>query len=153
MSNGGSSFRGRLTAGLVSLGLQVGGGIKKYLDALDCRDQDIASVRQQNHALAATFRVIESSQVLPQLQPKHQESTAAVQGCLDSCRAELNSLDRLVTDLAGSSTSTTVGRRDRIKARGKKALYPFNRPKLEELGKRLHSANASLKLSLQMLNM
>ena len=142
-----------LTAGLVSLGLQVGGGIKTYLDALDCRDQDIASVRQQNDALAATLRVIETSQVLSQIESEHQESTAAVRGCLDSCRAELNTLDRLVTDLAGCSTSMAVGRRYRIKTQGKKALYPFNRSKLEELGKRLHNANATLQLGLQMLNM
>ncbi len=142
-----------LAAGLVSLGLQVGGGIKTYLDALDCREQDMASVRQQNDTLAATLRTIETLLIPSQLEPAHQKATEAVRDCLDSCRKELNSLSHLVTDLTGCSASTAVGRRDRIKAEGKRVLYPFTRPKLDELGKRLHSANATLQLSLQMLNM
>jgi hypothetical protein len=140
-----------LAAGLVSLGLQVCGGITKYMDALDCREQDIASVRQQNLSLQKTLHVVETS--LAQLQPDHQTAAAAVSSCIDGCRNELEALVTLMADLAGSSQPTAVGRRDKLRNQGKKLLYPFSRPKLEQLETTLRNANATLQLALQALGL
>ncbi|KAH6838338.1 hypothetical protein B0I37DRAFT_316861 [Chaetomium sp. MPI-CAGE-AT-0009] len=139
-----------LAAGLVSLGLQVSGGIAQYVDALDCREHDIAYARQQNDSLHKTLQVIETS--LVQLRHDHHPATAAVQGCLDSCKTELNALQDLVAELAHPAQSIT-NRRSKIKSHGKKLLYPFDRPKLQQLETKLHNANATLRLALQALGL
>ncbi|KXX81100.1 hypothetical protein MMYC01_204118 [Madurella mycetomatis] len=139
-----------LAAGLVSLGIQVSSGITKYLDALDCRGQDIASVRQQNKALEKSLAFISATLAQPSNQPEH-DGSAVLRECLESCNMELKALNSLVADLADSGEST-AGMRGRIKNQRKKLLYPFNRPKLEQLDRRLCRANQTLQLPLQTLS-
>jgi DNA anti-recombination protein RmuC len=139
-----------LAAGVVSLGIQVCGGITKYLDALDCREQDILSAKQQNECLRKALQVVEAS--LARLQRDHSAAAAAVQDCLDSSKQELSALNDFVTQLAGSGQPST-GRRGRIKAEGRKLLYPFHRSKLEQLESRLRNANATLQVALQALGL
>jgi chromosome segregation ATPase len=139
-----------LTAGLVSLGLQVSGGITQYIDALDCREKDIASAKQQNDSLHKTLQTIEAS--LVQLRRDHHAATTAVQACLDSCQTELKDLQKLVAELAVPN-QPVIDRRSKIRNRGKKLLYPFDRPKLQQLETRLRNANATLQLALQALGL
>jgi chromosome segregation ATPase len=139
-----------LATGVVSLGLQVCGGITSYLDALKCREQDIASARQQTDCLDKALQVVEAS--LPQPQQEHQAPTAAVRGCLDSCSQELEALQTLVAQLAGPDQALSGGR-EKIQALSKKLCYPFNRPKIEQLEMRLRNTNATLQLALQALGM
>jgi hypothetical protein len=140
-----------LAAGLVSLGLQTCGGITKYIDALDCREQDITSIKQHNNSLRNTIQVVETS--LTQLHRDHPGPTAAVRSCLDSCGNELRALDDLVAQLAAGFDRSTTGRRNKVKSQGKKLLYPFSRPKLEQLETRLRNANVTLQPALQALGM
>ncbi|KAH6894747.1 hypothetical protein B0T10DRAFT_536780 [Thelonectria olida] len=97
-----------LGIGVVSLGLQVSGAIMAYIDALNCRDKDIASVKQQNSSLRKTLQIIETS-----LSQFH-----------------------LIADLTVCRQSTT-SRENKFKNHGKKLLYPFSRPKAEKLEARL----------------
>ena len=140
-----------LAAGLVSLGLQVCGGLTQYLDALDSRDQDMVSVRQQTISLQNTLRAVEPS--LAQLQPDHQAATATVCDCIAECKSELRALVTLVTDLSGCDHPPTAGCRDKLKSQGKKLLYPFSRPKVNQLETRLRNANGALQLALQTLGL
>jgi hypothetical protein len=137
-----------LAAGLMSLGLQVCACITEYIEALDCHEQDIASVRQQNDSLRKTLRIVEAS--LCQLQCDHQEAAAAVHDCLDSVKQKLKALDALVAKLAGCRQPTT-SRGNRIKNQGKKLLYPFSRSKLAQLDTELRNANTTLQLTLHVL--
>ncbi|KAK4247357.1 hypothetical protein C7999DRAFT_41321 [Corynascus novoguineensis] len=139
-----------LAAGLVSLGLQVSGGITQYFDALECRDQDLSSARQLNDALQKTLRVIETH--VAQLKSGHHAATAAVQTCLDSCKTDLQALQRLVAELAGPD-QVVAGRVSKIKSRSQKLLYPFSRPKLQQLEAKLRNANATLQLAMQTLEL
>lgn len=140
-----------LAIGLVSLGVQVSGGISKYIDALDCREQDIASVREQNDALEKSLNVV--NQLLSRVHPEYQESTALVRQCLEPCRNELKALDALVADLTGGGQQSSAGWKDRLKSQGKKLLYPFDRPKLEQVESRLRKASMTLLSALQTLNL
>ncbi|AEO69059.1 uncharacterized protein THITE_42560 [Thermothielavioides terrestris NRRL 8126] len=139
-----------LATGVVSLGLQVYGGITSYLDALKCRKEDIASARQQVECLDKALQVVKTS--LPQLQQEHQAPTAAVRGCLDSCSRELKGLQTLIAELAGPDKATSGGK-EKVQAFSKKLRYPFNRPKIELLEMRLRNANSTLQLALQALGM
>ncbi|KAK3897789.1 hypothetical protein C8A05DRAFT_47707 [Staphylotrichum tortipilum] len=129
-----------LAAGLVSLGLQVCGSVIAYIDALDCREQDLASLRHQHNSVYKT------------LQRTHQRATAAVRSCLDACHAELEDLNDLVVGFSTGTRSET-SRREKLRSQGKKLLYPFSRPKLEHLETRLRNANAALQLALQALGL
>jgi uncharacterized protein YigA (DUF484 family) len=141
-----------LAAGVISLGLQVAGGITNYIDALSCRRQDISSVRQQNDALRNTLQVIKTS--LSQLQHDHQDATVAVREWLDSCKNELEALESLIVNFtACDQPMVTAGWKNKVKNKRKKLLYPFSHPKLEQLETRLHNANAALQLALQTLGL
>ncbi|KAH6641013.1 hypothetical protein F5144DRAFT_562295 [Chaetomium tenue] len=139
-----------LAAGVVSLGIQVSQGITTYIDALNCRDQDIISVRQRNDSLRKTLRVVETSR--SQLEGDHQVATAAIRECLASCNTELNLLENLVVDLT-TCDRFTAGFIENAKNKGKRLLYPFSRSKLEQLETRLRNANTALQLALQSLGL
>jgi hypothetical protein len=139
-----------LAAGLVSLGLQVCGNIITYIDALDCREHDLAALRHQHNSVFQTLQVVEAS--LAQLQRTHQRATAAARSCLDACHAELEDLSVLVAEYS-SRTRSETSRREKLRSQGKKLLYPFSRPKLEHLEARLRNANAALQLALQALGL
>ncbi|KAK8149225.1 hypothetical protein G3M48_007755 [Beauveria asiatica] len=141
-----------LAFAVVSLGLQVTAGITDYFDALSSRDQDIASARQQNDTLRKTLRVIESSSSRLRLQNDHRPATAALRECLDSCKKELQALEMTVAELVSCDQATTC-RKDKIRNQGKKLLYPFNRPKLEQIATNLHNINSNLQLALQTLGL
>ena len=139
-----------LAFAVVSLGLQVTGGITDYFDALNSRDQDIASVRQQSDTLRKTLQVVETS--ISRLQRDHRAATAALRECLDSCKKELQVLESIVAKLVSCDQATTC-RKNKIRNQGKKLLYPFNRPKLEQIATKLHYINATLQLALQTLGL
>ncbi|KAL2140703.1 hypothetical protein VTI28DRAFT_3488 [Corynascus sepedonium] len=136
-------------AGLVSLGLQISGGIMKYFDALDCRDQNLSSARQQTRALQDTLQVIEES--ITQLRDNHAAATASVQRYVKFCKDDLKALQNLVAELSGGyQAATTSG--IKIKNRGKKLLYSFNHSKLRQLETKLRNTNTTLQSALQALN-
>ncbi|KAH6618157.1 hypothetical protein B0J18DRAFT_272944 [Chaetomium sp. MPI-SDFR-AT-0129] len=142
-----------LVAGLLSLGLQVSGGITTYIDALDCREAELASAKRQNDTLQTLLQVVNSS-LIP-LQREQPTVTLAVQHCVDVCSDELKKLGELVAKLAPESPSPSgCGRkRSKWKAHGDKLFYPFSRPKLQQLEEKLRNSNASLQLALQTLGL
>ncbi|KXX80069.1 hypothetical protein MMYC01_204985 [Madurella mycetomatis] len=126
-----------LGIGVVALGLQVARGITTYIDALNCRDKDIASVAEAS---------------LSKFQCDHQVATSAVHAGLDSCQKELNALENLVTDLTAYDQSA-ASKKHEFKSQGKNLLCPFSRPKIEQLETRIRKANATLQLALQALGL
>ncbi|KAK4147438.1 uncharacterized protein C8A04DRAFT_34148 [Dichotomopilus funicola] len=142
-----------LVAGLLSLGLQVSGGITQYIDALECREAEIASAKRQNDTLQTLLQVVNSS-LIP-LQREQPTVTLTVQHCVDVCNDELKKLGELVVKLAPQppSPSGVDSQRSKWKAHGDKLRYPFSRPKLQQLEDRLRNANASLQLALQTLEL
>ncbi|KAI1031717.1 hypothetical protein LB504_000060 [Fusarium proliferatum] len=139
-----------LALAMVSLGLQVTGGITDYFDSLRSRDQDIASIIQQNNTLKKTLEVIESS--ISRFQNDHRTATEALRQFLDSSNEELKALESMVAALITDDQATT-GRRTKARNKGKKLLYPFHRPKLEQMSTKLHHINATLQLGLQSLGL
>lgn len=137
---------------VVSLGLRVTGGITEYIDALHSRDQYIAAVRQKNDTLRKTLQVVEASLSRLQLQGDHQAAAQVVRECLDTSIKELKALEDLITELTIGDPSLPR-RESKLKTQGKKLMYPFSRPKLEQLGTRLGHINAALQLALQTLGL
>ncbi|KAK2758044.1 hypothetical protein FQN54_004450 [Arachnomyces sp. PD_36] len=138
-----------LAVGVVSLGIQVSGGITEYVDALNCRHQDLSSLIQKNDSLRKTLQIVEKS--LSRLHHEHQDAGSAVRESLNSCKNELTTLKRLVDSFTYDSSTTS--RKTKIKNTGKKLLYPFNRPQLDKLEARLGYANSALQLALEALGL
>ncbi|KAF4449366.1 Ankyrin repeat-containing domain protein [Fusarium austroafricanum] len=139
-----------LALAIVSLGGQVTGSITQYFDALDSRDQDIAFAKQQNDTLRNTLQVIETS--IARLQRDHTTVTAALHESLDSCTMELQALESIVAKLIACDQPTT-SRINKMRNQGKRLLYPFNRPKLEQIATKLQATNITLQLALQTLGL
>ncbi|KAH6628337.1 hypothetical protein F5144DRAFT_578730 [Chaetomium tenue] len=141
---------GGLALAVVSLGLQVTESITTYIEAFDCQDHEISSLRQQNGLLQRALQIVEKE--LQRLQHDHQDATAQVRECLDSCEKELEAMKVLLADLAAWKQPTT-SRTNRIRNKGKRLLYPFVRKKLLQLEERLGNANNALQLALQILGL
>lgn len=137
-------------AGLVSLGIQVGGGIITYLDAIKCRADDIASVKRQAQNFEKVLRIIQTA--LSRVDSSHQVPTTVVAECLESCEAELKGLDDFVSELTGGSSSQPSFK-DKVKEKAKKLAYAFDQPKLEQLESRLSRVNGILQTALQALGL
>ncbi|KAK6841051.1 hypothetical protein PG987_001911 [Apiospora arundinis] len=133
-------------AGLVSLGLTVTGGVAKYTDALKCRTEDLASVRQRNQSLRRTIRFIEVAKSQLQLQLSHQQSAAsltAVDESIKACKIELVKLEALMHNLLAIETQE----------HRKKLTYAFDRSKVDQLALRLDHTIHALQLALDGLGL
>ncbi|KAF5633874.1 ankyrin repeat-containing protein [Fusarium tjaetaba] len=139
-----------LALAVVSLGLQVTGGITDYFDSLNSRDQDISSIIQRNDMLRKTLQLIESS--ISRFQNDHRTVTETLRQFLDSSNEELKVLVAMVATL-NIDDQGTGGRRNKARNKGKKLLHPFHRPKLEQMATKLHHINATLQLGLQSLGL
>ncbi|KAH9232736.1 hypothetical protein K456DRAFT_397288 [Colletotrichum gloeosporioides 23] len=115
-------------AGLLSLGLQVTEGIVKYVDAFDCRQEDLAWAKLRNDSLRTTMRAIEAS--LPSLRNQHQEYVEAAIQNIEACKEKLRFVESLRLELIDSTTSTS---KLRLETGKKRLMYPFRRPKLQQL--------------------
>ncbi|KAK8044127.1 hypothetical protein PG993_004151 [Apiospora rasikravindrae] len=130
-------------AGLVSLGLQITGGIASYLDALESRKDELASVRRHNNALAAALDTIKVATSHNSFQG--QQHASAIEKNTQCCMAELQAVEELLAALADCNTTTW---RQRLKNKQRKLTYSFDRPKVQRIVQRLQSANGILQLTL-----
>ncbi|KAK8083886.1 hypothetical protein PG996_002667 [Apiospora saccharicola] len=130
-------------AGLVSLGLQITGGIANYLDALESREEELASVRRQNDALAAALDTIKAATSHNSVHGQQHDS--AIEKNIQCCKAELQAVEELLAALADCNTTTW---RQRLKNERRKLTYSFNRPKVQRIVQRLQNANGILQLTL-----
>lgn len=141
-----------LAAGLVSLGIQVSAGITTYLDAIKCRAEDIASVKQQVRSFDGVLRSVQSALGNVDSTRKNQVSVTAITDCLASCETELKSLEVFVLKLTGSGPSQ-ASFKDKIREQTKKLAYPFNRTELDRLQTKIARVNGILQTALQSLNL
>lgn len=134
------------TAGLVSLGLQVGSGITQYLDAVKCRAEELESARQYVRTLQGVLQIIDNYS--PRLQAQQPPSLTAVGACLQSSEAELKALAAHVTKLSGGTTANP-NFLERAKETKRKLTYPFNRTKVLQLEEKLSRTVGLLQLAVQ----
>ncbi|KAE8450796.1 hypothetical protein EG329_005709 [Mollisiaceae sp. DMI_Dod_QoI] len=137
-------------AGLVSLGLQVYGGIKDYLDAVQTSQEDIASIFRHTIGLKDALDSIDG--VIRSRRLSIQTSAPAAMTCLLSCHVELNALSEVLGELSSSpSISSTNVLRTKISEGRKKLMYPFKRSSIIKLEDRIRNANLTLQTALQAL--
>ncbi|KAK1500435.1 hypothetical protein CABS01_10159 [Colletotrichum abscissum] len=132
-------------AGLLSLGLQITGGIVKMpiwgMDAFEGRDEELRNVKNQNANLGATLHAIKT--VLAGLQGQSPAVAAAVDQNIRSCEEDLRALEALCIELSDHAGSSWT---NRLENKKKKVTFAFHRPKLRDLELQLQKAHGALQL-------
>ncbi|KXH50241.1 hypothetical protein CNYM01_08922 [Colletotrichum nymphaeae SA-01] len=128
-------------AGLLSLGLQITGGIVKYMDAFEGRDEELRNVKKQNANLGSTLHAIKT--VLAGLQGQSPAVAAAVDQNIRSCEEDLRAVEALCIELSDRAGSSWT---NRLENKKRKATFAFHRPKLRDLELQLQKAHGSLQL-------
>lgn len=95
-----------------------------------------------------TLRAIEAS--LPSLRNQHQEYVEAAIQNIEACKEKLRFVASLRLELIDSTTSTS---KLRLETGKKRLMYPFRRPKLQQLAQSLQQANDLLELTLTGFNL
>lgn len=138
-----------LAAGLVSLGLQVTGGLVSYVGALRSRPEDLASANGYINSIQAAISHISSSNLCAQAS---QTASDSIKASVDACKAELKTLEELVVKLLGPPRGNT-SLRGKIRDGSKKLTYAYHRPDVRELEDRLSRAYTTLQGVMQALGL
>ncbi|KAK1453006.1 hypothetical protein CCUS01_02023 [Colletotrichum cuscutae] len=99
-------------AGLLSLGLQITGGIVKYMDAFECRDEELRNVKKHNDNLGVTLLAMKT--VLAGLQGQSPAVVDAVDQNIRSCEEDLRAVEALCIDLSDRDGSTWTKRLENL---------------------------------------
>ncbi|KAK8062129.1 hypothetical protein PG997_014226 [Apiospora hydei] len=138
-----------LAAGLVSLGIQVTGGLVSYLDAIRNREEDLALATQYAGSIQAAIHHISTS---PSCAQASETASASIMASIDACEAQLKALGAFVGRLSSSQVrSSTL--RHKMRTGSKKLLYAFYRPGIKELEDRLARAECTLQGAMQALGL
>lgn len=134
-------------AGLVSLGIQVIGGVTKYLDAVRDYNNDVASVKSQVVRTQDLLTLV--VKVAAKAEPNHSTTAAFLKNSA-SIQPELQALDKLVRKL--DTTKLPQPSHDvlgKVYVQAKKLAYPFHRPTMDRLQSQLARVNSMLQAALQ----
>jgi hypothetical protein len=139
-----------LAAGILSLSLQLYAGIAGYIDSFKDRKNQLATISAQAQNFHASITALQK--ILPSVTARQTDGGAAVSSALRTVEGELRAsklfFDKL-TDSAGSAASISTT----IQEHKKRLTFPFHRPTLEKLQKKLESANSALQTSIQVLGL
>ncbi|KAI0864842.1 hypothetical protein F4860DRAFT_510599 [Xylaria cubensis] len=132
--------------GVISLGLQVAGGLSDYLDAVRGRTEELNSVKQ--HAAEMKDLLLTIKDLFPQLENDWPAPTTLIKRHVKSCDTEINALYALLSELSQPAPSSSSIRL-KLAEQKKKLTYPFNRSHVSRLEKRLTKVNGALQMVLQ----
>lgn len=134
-------------AGLVSLGIQVVGGVTKYLEAVRERETDVASVKTQIVRTQDLLTLV--VKVVAKVEPNHGTTAAFLKDCA-SVQPDLQALEDLVRRLDTTQlpqpSHEVLGK---VYVQAKKLTYPFHRPTMDRLQSQLARVNSMLQAALQ----
>lgn len=134
-------------AGLASLGIQVVGGITKYLEAVHERKNDVASVKAQVVQTQDLLTLV--VKVAAKVESNHSTAAAFLKNSA-SAQPELQALDELVRKLDTTKlprpSHEVLGK---VHVEAKKLTYPFHRPTMDRLQSQLARVNSMLQAALQ----
>ncbi|TRX95690.1 hypothetical protein FHL15_003244 [Xylaria flabelliformis] len=132
--------------GVISLGLQVAGGLSDYLDAVRGRTEELNSAKQQAAEMKDLLLTIKD--LFPQVEKNWPAPAALVERHVKSCNMELSALHVLLSEISQPSPSSS-SIRSRLAETTKKLVYPFDRSHICRLEERLAKVNNALQTALQ----
>ncbi|KAJ4423095.1 hypothetical protein N0V82_002224 [Gnomoniopsis sp. IMI 355080] len=135
-------------AGLISLGVQVIGGITQYLDAVRERKDDLVLARKQVDLMRELLKLVESVSV--KIEPTHNSAAASLKASA-SVESELKALEQFVRRIDTKKPSTSHAALGKVSLQAKMLTYPFHRPTLVGLLSQLTRVNEMLQAALQVV--
>jgi hypothetical protein len=136
-----------LATGVISLGLQVAGGLFDYLGAVKAWPEELNSAKQQ--ATNTKYLLLDIQNLLPQLKSVSPTPANAIERHVKSCDAELSALNTFLTELCRSELLSSAIRL-KLSEKKKKLSYPFNRSNMSRLEDRLRRVNTTRQTALHM---
>ncbi|KAI0549750.1 hypothetical protein F4679DRAFT_573349 [Xylaria curta] len=134
-----------LVTGIISLGLQVAGGLSDYLDAVKGRPEELGSAKQQAAHMKDLILTIQD--LLPQVKTTWPASANLIERHVQSCNTEISALNALLSELSQPALSNS-GFRLKLAEQKQKLTYPFSRAHLSRLEERLIKVNGTLQTTL-----
>lgn len=134
-----------LATSVISLGLQVAGGLSDYLDAVKGRPEELRSAKQQTTHMKDLILTVQD--LLPQVKTSWPTSATSIECHVQSCNAEISALSALLSELSQPASSSS-GIRLKLAEQKQKLTYPFNRTHLRHLEERLVKVNNALQTAL-----
>ncbi|KAI1079822.1 hypothetical protein F5B20DRAFT_153848 [Whalleya microplaca] len=136
------------TLGVVSLGIQVYGGLKEYLDSFRSREEVVGKSLVHLECLRQSLDIIKAS--LPSLENAHLSPGVVVASCLESCEVELKILH---DELQNHTSAAPTDLKGRMKEAKKKFGFPFHQPALDKLESTLERITRNLTIALDGLGL
>ncbi|KAK9423584.1 hypothetical protein SUNI508_04065 [Seiridium unicorne] len=137
-------------AGIMSLGLQVYEGVASYIEGVKDRKSDLSAISRQANILQDIVNALQLA--APQIDAILKINGSPLLSSLKTVEGELWALKLFLGSLQDVS-SEPPNIASRLKEQKRKLTYPFHRPTLEQLQRRLESANHALQTSLQVVNL
>ncbi|KAI0451235.1 hypothetical protein F5B21DRAFT_387914 [Xylaria acuta] len=135
-----------LAASVISLGLEVAGGLSDYLDGVKGRVEELSSAKRQATNMKDLLLTIKD--LLPQVKNSWPTSATSIERHVQSCNTEISALYTLLSELSQPASSSS-GIRLKLAEQKQKLTYPFNRAHLGHLEERLVKVNSALQIALQ----
>lgn len=138
-------------AGLVSLGIQVAQGISSYIDAIKTRKEELAAISKSVRHMYSSIDVLKNG--IPSTPASYQAASSVVSTAIKACEEELEALSALLQSLLDFPSGQLHGLESSVRQQKKTLSYPFHRPNLERLQRRLDSANGVLHIAIKALEL
>ena len=132
----------------MSLGLQVFGALKEYLDDFNSRDERVARTLGYLAQLKETLDVIDIA--TRSLQSTHKAPSDAVMPCLRSCETEMTNLVGQLHDHEPLQHNNT---KEKVKDFLKRIQYPFKVSSIKEIEESLERIISKLSLAINGLGL
>ncbi|KAI1854522.1 hypothetical protein JX266_000640 [Neoarthrinium moseri] len=137
-------------AGIVSLGLTVCSGLTSYIDGIRDRKSELSTLSTQAQNLLATLSVLKGAE--SSIVAMHPAGAPALESAFKSVKEELQALELFLNEKQDASSQSS-GMVASLKEQKRKVTFPFHRPTLEKLQKKLDSANGGLQTILHVLGL
>ncbi|KAI1300833.1 hypothetical protein F5Y03DRAFT_397019 [Xylaria venustula] len=150
--------------GIVSLGIQVCGGVSEYLSAVKHRNEELAAAWDSARTQAANFEWLD--EFITRIRSERTEDANYLLRRLEDARGPLNKLRDVVAALAGlppgmvptlqnaagsslsAVTKSTGGIKERAREVGRAMTYKFHQDNVKDLQKALQHVSISLQTAM-----
>ncbi|KAJ5651137.1 NACHT nucleoside triphosphatase [Penicillium longicatenatum] len=139
-------------AGLLSFGIQVTQSLVNFYTTYKDQDVDLAKVTQNLDNLQSIFRALDVAVEGRRSQADSQDLLREVEKAVQKCEEIISELqsecERFHKDAAAAA-----GLKDRVKAAGRRAAYPFRKSTLQKLEEDINDIRENLSFALDVLQL
>ncbi|KAL2818111.1 hypothetical protein BJX63DRAFT_440349 [Aspergillus granulosus] len=135
-------------AGFLSLGIQVTQSLVRFYSVYKHQDTDLAKIAQNVENLHSTFRTLEVAVQQRQSQADAKELLQEVDKARQRCQEVIKELQ---IESQKFPAAPIPGLKDRVKAAGRRAAYPFRRSTIQKIEEDIGEIRENLSFALKIL--